>query len=122
MNESSNRATCCPFTSFVFPTDNLIATTEFAAAYSSQTEGRFSDATTRYKAVLKQLPECFEAYYNLGLCLREQEHLAEALSAFENTARLHPLFKMVYKDLADLYTKVGQASNAEAAIAAYSQL
>ncbi len=122
MSESSNKVSCSPFASLAFPTDNSKAAAEFAAAYTLQKDEMLSDAITHYKSVIEQLPECFEAYYNMGLCQRDQGKITEAITSFENTARLHPLFKLVYKDLADLYTKVGQTSDAEGAIAAYSQL
>ncbi|MBX9669085.1 MAG: tetratricopeptide repeat protein [Candidatus Obscuribacterales bacterium] len=123
MKEFSTQNTCSsPFPSLLSPKENADANLEFVTGYALQRHGKLKEAAKSYEVVVKSLPDSFEAYYNLGLCQREQGDLRGALKSFEKTAMLHPFFKLVYQDLADLYSKAGQASNAQSAMAMYNQL
>ncbi len=122
MNKSSDQITCNPFSSLVSRSENAGATQEFESGYSLQREGKLTEAIKHYEAVIKELPKSFEASYNMGLCQRELGELQRSIRSFERTAKLHPFFKPVYKDLADLYSKTGQTSDAQSAMSMYHQL
>src|SRR5207248_5142344 len=68
--------------------------------------GRVDDATALFVEQTKAAPQSAEAYFNLGLSLRQQKKNNEARQAFEKSAELapdnfNPIDQLVEMDLAD---------------------
>jgi tetratricopeptide (TPR) repeat protein len=56
-----------------------------------------------------QMPD---AYYLLGLCLRDRNQLPAAIDAFERSVALSPALIAAHEELADLYTAAGRHAEA----------
>jgi len=112
-----------PFSSLVSPSKYKADTKQdFDTAFRFQKDHKMNAAIDIYKRIVKDEPTCFESFYNLGLCYRYLGSDSDALAAFEQTAKLNPIFKPVFQDLADLYTQLGKELEAQSALSIYRQL
>jgi tetratricopeptide (TPR) repeat protein len=74
-------------------------------------DGNIDAAMTTLQAAAAQGDRPPEAYYLLGICLREQQRLPEAASAFEQAVRLSPALIPAREQLADIYGAIGRRAD-----------
>jgi tetratricopeptide (TPR) repeat protein len=91
-----------------------------AAAYHRR--GQITEAIASYRKVVRLKPDWAEAYFRLGLVLREQERQEEALAYYRQALQLDPNYQVVQAELfstrALIYHRQGKL---EEAIADYDR-
>ena len=77
----------------------MSAEDDFRAANAWLREGRFADAEAAYRRALTAAPGFGEAWYNLGVALRDQGRPGEAEAAFRQSVALRPSHPESYNNL-----------------------
>ena len=119
----------CYSTPFVTPVsittedeNSLTAKKAFEQASSLQRNGFYIEALQNYEKAIDAYPLFFEAWFNIGLCLRFLNKPSEAAYVFEQAAQLSSLYKPVFIELSQLYRELGEIDKASTANARYSML
>ena len=76
--------------------------------------GRYDEAVASLKKVItdSSYPQPQFPYFNLGLCMKAQNRLDEAIAAFTRATQLDPKFYRGYIALADIYKEQGDFNKA----------
>ena len=75
----------------------------YKLALASRGDGRLTRAISALKQAMKLNPSFHEAYYVLGLCLKDREELTAARVAFERASAISPAFIPAREELAELH-------------------
>jgi tetratricopeptide (TPR) repeat protein len=78
-----------------------VATSEelYAQAERAEQQGAFDQAEELYRQVLQEEPRNADAHYRLGLALKRQGRLAEAVASFQQAIYCRPDFPEAYREL-----------------------
>jgi len=83
--------------------DDRSASIFYKLALASRGDGRPTRAISALQQAVELKPDFHEAYYVLGLCLKDKEQLSEARAAFDRAVAVSPAFIPAREELADLY-------------------
>jgi tetratricopeptide (TPR) repeat protein len=83
--------------------DDRSADVAYKLALARYRDGDLDGALTALSQSLKLNDQVADAYYLRGMCLRDQQHLREALDAFEKAVALAPAAVLPREELADVY-------------------
>ena len=75
-------------------------------------KGKITEAIACYRQVIKQQPNFFQAYYNLGQALNSCERWDEAIRAYQSSLALEPNYWEAYHHLGDVFSKKEQYQEA----------
>jgi tetratricopeptide (TPR) repeat protein len=81
----------------------------FIRAYQAQRSGLWSYAITNYQKAIDSNPDMNEAFWNLGLCLEQDSKFDKAKEAFLTALKIDWSNALIYKHLAYLSFKLGNA-------------
>lgn len=68
-----------------------------------QQNNDFANAIETYKYIIKSDPENFEAWFNLGMCLKDNEQTDNAIIAYQKALSLNSDSHGVYRNLGNIY-------------------
>jgi tetratricopeptide (TPR) repeat protein len=83
--------------------DDHSAPVFYKLALASRGDGRLSRAISALQQAVKLNPDFHEAYYVLGLCLKDREELADARAEFERAVAISAAFIPAREELAELH-------------------
>jgi tetratricopeptide (TPR) repeat protein len=89
--------------------DNRAPRVLYKLAYARYHDGHVDEAITALQASLAIDDKSAEAYYLLGLCQRDAQHLAQARQSLERSIALQPALLYAREELADLYRAMGRS-------------
>jgi tetratricopeptide (TPR) repeat protein len=81
----------------------------FIRAFQAQKSGLWSYAITNYQKAIDSNPDMNEAFWNLGLCLEQDSKFDKAKEAFLTALKIDWSNALIYKHLAYLSFKMGNA-------------
>jgi tetratricopeptide (TPR) repeat protein len=81
----------------------------FIRAFQAQKSGLWSYAITNYQKAIDSNPDMNEAFWNLGLCLEQDSKFDKAKEAFLTALKIDWSNGLIYKHLAYLSFKLGNA-------------
>lgn len=88
----------------------------FAEAVRHHQAGRWAEAETLYRALLRQSPTDVDALYNLGLTLQLQNKLEDAVITYRQAIALQPEHARSYMNLGAALQDLGRLEEAVAAL------
>src|SRR6059058_1129143 len=81
-------------------------------AQTFQQSAKYHDLITLYQATLAQNPKCWMAEYNLGLALKNQGQLDEAISHYRRAINIWPDYVDAHYNLGGAYIEKGEVDEA----------
>ena len=91
--------------------DNRAPRVLYKLAFARYNEGRSAEAIDALQKAIVIDDRFAEAYYLLGLCQRDAQHLDAARKALERSIELQPALLQAREELAELYGTLGQTEN-----------
>lgn len=85
------------------------------AAIEHYRSGQLAQAESLYRQVLRERPDCADAFNNLGIVLQRQGRLREALQAYHQALTLNPDLAEAHVNLGSVHQQQGQLAEAVAA-------
>jgi tetratricopeptide (TPR) repeat protein len=89
--------------------DNRAPRVLYKLAYARYNDGRVAEAIDALHSTLALDGKSAEAYYLLGLCERDAQHLDLARQSIERSIELQPTLLHAREELADLYGALGRS-------------
>jgi len=100
---------------------DLSARQHFEKAYQEHQSGRHEEAIVCYQKAI-DAKNMYEAFFNMGLCMKHVGRLEEAELALARTANLNRLYRPAYKVLSEVQKALGKESEATVSWSQYSRL
>jgi tetratricopeptide (TPR) repeat protein len=100
---------------------DLSARQHFEKGYQEHLSGRHEEAIVCYQKAI-DAKSMYEAFFNMGLCLKLVGRLTEAEAALARSASLNRLYRPAYKVLSEVQKALGKESEAQVSWSQYSRL
>jgi tetratricopeptide (TPR) repeat protein len=83
----------------------------YKLAFASYSDGHGAEAIEVLRNAVAQDAHFAEAYYLLGLCLRDAQRLNDARAALQQAIRIEPAMLHAHEELADLFGTLGRTED-----------